>query len=459
MPFFKYTVANAEGKKLSGTVEAPSEESARTELNNLGFSILVLTQSENLPKINPDHSKFIFEAIDKNSKNITGTIPANTIDAALSKLENEYSLTITAIWPENVSEQEINLAKISGAKRLQNKLLTPKAATNDPQKEENTEFTKEKIENILKQVYELLQKYDKFISKEEKNNINKKIDKLLRIKNSTNLDYILATAEELLNEIKNQEQFLKQKGLEQQQIEIRLKTRQLLNTLHEAPKPKSLSTDIIDKIESWKQKNTGTGAGQFLEKFLNKIVEFLKEPPEITEQKQQIKNYNSQLFDFIKLYFKEPTPEYKEKAKKAMASIYQMRKKAKAELKRLKAKKSTTTKTENINTANPLTSKPERESVFSQIIPEINNLSGWILAFYITYYFISVYLNTKNFGFEPSRAFLIYDSVIFKYLLVLTFLLHSATSIKINFFRNNMTADIILFPAFFFLSILAILNF
>ena len=68
MAIFKYSVANTEGKKLSGTVEAPDESTARTELNNLGFSILLLQETFEQPKLDASLSKFVFEAIDKNSK-------------------------------------------------------------------------------------------------------------------------------------------------------------------------------------------------------------------------------------------------------------------------------------------------------------------------------------------------------------------------------------------------------
>ena len=115
----KYTVANKEGKKLSGTVEAPDENTARTELNNLGFSILLLQETKETPKIDSSLIKFIFEAIDKNSKLISGSIPAKNEEDALNKLSTEYSLTGSAIWLENsTSEQIFMMPSLNNSSRV-----------------------------------------------------------------------------------------------------------------------------------------------------------------------------------------------------------------------------------------------------------------------------------------------------------------------------------------------------
>ena len=124
MPVFKYNVINKEGKKLSGTIEAPDENTARTELNNLGFSILSLEKIDKLPVIDKALKKFVFEAIDKNSKFVTGSIPSKTQEEAMLRLIKEYTLNVSAIWPENASEENIAKARTAGTKDLQEKLAT-----------------------------------------------------------------------------------------------------------------------------------------------------------------------------------------------------------------------------------------------------------------------------------------------------------------------------------------------
>ena len=100
------------------------------------------------------------------------------------------------------------------------------------------------------------------------------------------------------------------------------------------------------------------------------------------------------------------------------------------------------------------------EGFTTSFIGELNALTGWLLAFYIIYYFVSLYLKTKDFGLSGiPKGFIVYESRIFKYILVTLFLLHITTAIKINFFKKNLIADIILLPVFIFATIISILNF
>lgn len=457
MPIFKYTVANQEGKKLSGTVEAPSEKIARKELNNLGFSILQLTETQEAPTIDSSLNIYIFEAIDKNSKLINGTIPSKNEEEAFTKLHEEYALTVTAIWPQGASEEEINEAKKKGNIRVQEELQKveqniTKSKEKNLQKEKETAFTKAKIETVLNQVNKLLSEFDQEFEKDQKLEINKKINKLLRIKNSTNLDYILSSAEDLLTFIQKQEVTLKEKGHQDKRIELQMKTREMLDELNKKAKPQSLSEDIIQKIETWeshKEEKKEVYKEGFLAKTLNKTKKLFKSKPEIMVIKQQIKIYNRQLWEFSKLYFKEPTPEYKEKVKNSIKTIYNARKKAKHSLKHaiaiLKERKQ---------------QKAEEDQIMTTFTNELNAFTGWLLAFYIVYYFIALYITTKNFGLTSiPDGFLVYKSHIFKYALGIIFILHSTTSVKLNFLQKSKIANIALPIIFIFGSIIVLLNF
>ncbi len=457
MAIFKYTVANKEGKKLSGTVEAPDEQTARSELNNLGFSILELLKTEQQPKIDSNLIKFVFEAIDKNSKLISGTIPSENEENAFKKLEEEYALTVTAIWKENASKEEIIEAKKKGTKNFQDELLREKEQemelSLEQQKEE--QFLKTKIELILKEVHEILQTFDKEIDIDKKSEMNKKINKLLRIKQSKNLNYIFTTAKDLLEFIQGQEKSFKEKGFQEKRLDLHIKTKKLLDDLSKSSKPQTISEDIISKIDNWEKSHTTIKEEDkrtstiMIGSILHKIKNFFTTPPQIQVIKEQIKVYNKQLWEFVKLYFKEPTPEYKEKVKQSLKTIWQARKKAihsLAQAKKLLKERKAEERVE--------------EHFILSFIEELNSLTGWLLAFYIIYYIVSLYLTTKDFGLTNiPKAFYIYDSQIFKYILAIIFLLHATTSIKLNFCKKSILANIILPPTFIFGVVVVLLNF
>lgn len=462
MAIFKYTVSNKEGKKLSGTVEAPDENIARTELNNLGFSILQLQETTELPKVDTNLIKYIFEAIDKNSKLVSGSIPAKNPDEAAQKLTSEYELNVSAIWQEGGTPEQIAAARKEGQTKFQNQLKSPSKNTAAPEKtpeenlaeEKRVQFIKTKIETILKAVNELLKNFDQDLAPDQKVEINKKIDKLLRIKNSTNVDYILESANELLKFLETQERLLKETSLKEKRFEFQVSTQKLLHELNQDAHKKTFSEDLLGKIDTWQKthitspENASAGA-RIINSILNPIKALFTTPPEILAIKEQIKIYNKQIWEFLKLYFKEPTPEYKEKVKNSIKTVWQARKQAKENLREVKEELKARKKADQI----------EEHLIFS-FIQELNALTGWLLAFYIIYYFASLYISTKNFGLsEIPGGLRVYESHLFKYILVTIFLLHGTTALKINFFRNNLIANFVLPPIFIFGTIIALLNF
>lgn len=467
MAIFKYTIANKDGKKLSGSVEAPDENTARLELENLGFSILLLQETKESPQSDSTLSKFAFEAIDKNSRLVSGTIPSKTKEEAIAKLQTEYELNISAIWPEGSTKEQIEAARKEGQQRLQTQLqtttpTTPTQAKNPEgetkvvslEQEKKNQFIKEKIELTLKAVNELIKKFDQDLAPDKKVEINKKIDKLLRIKNSTNVDYILESANELLKFLEEQEKSLKETVHQEKRFEFQVQTQKMLQTLNQQEHQKNFSEDLTEKIQAWQKahlenpEKASLGA-RIINSILVKIQKFFTTPPEIAAIKMQISSYNKQLWEFAKLYFKEPTPEYKAKVKNTLKTIWQARKRAIENLQIVKQQLKGT----------EIAEKSE-EKVFFTLIEEMNAFTGWLLGFYVIYYIVSLYLNTKDFGLSSiPTSFHVYETHLFKYILVITFLLHSISALKVNFFRNSAAANIILPPIFIFGSIITLLNF
>jgi len=453
MTFFKYTVTNKKGRKLNGTVEAPSEKTAREELNNLGFSILFLKETKELPKAKDNRTKFVFEAMDKNSKMVSGTIPGKNEEEIYEKLKSEYTFTVTAIWALPASDKQIQEARLKWQKRLREELLSIDTKKNNSSEKElanqkETVFTKHKIESILAEVNKLLQNYEEKFQPDQTKKIKKKINKLLRIKNSTNLQYILSTAEDLLKFIQEQEKTLQEKGLQEERFKLQIKTQNLLDQLKTNSKPKTLSEDILSKINSFEGKNTGERSTNFINKIIISIKKSLTDPEEIKIIKLKITTYNKQILEFAKLYFKEPNKQYKQKIIKSIKTLWKARKKTKHSLKYAK---------KLIKKRHQETREKQLEE--TGLIDNINTFSGWLLTFYLLYYFISLYITTKDFGLkEIPKNFYIHDSKLFKYILGITFALHISTALKTYFFKKNILANIILSMFFITSSLIIILN-
>ena len=318
MPTYKYTVANQDGKKLSGTVVAPNESLARKELNNLGFSILSLKESKEQNEDNQSN-KFIFEAIDKTGKQVHGSIASKQKEAAFKRLHLEYNLTVTAIWPESANEEQIKTARSEGTSQLQNRLAQEITAKNQATEVKNLaeqqkqNIVKNKIDFVLDKINKLLADFQETIDEDQKSEINKKIDKLLRIKNSTNLDYIIKTTEDLLNFIQEQEKSLREKGLHDERIKLKMETKKLMKELNKSEKAESLSEDIVKKINTWQK--TKKSKSKTVDKSLEAIKGYFTTPPEIKVAKEKISSYNKQIREFIPLYFQRTDPRIQSKSK------------------------------------------------------------------------------------------------------------------------------------------------
>jgi hypothetical protein len=436
MQSYKYTVTNSDGKKMSGTIDAPSEDVARKELNELGFSILHLDEYDSTKEKKDSKKKFFFEALDKEGKFINGTVPAETKEEAIQKLNQNYQINVSALWPENASVEEITKARKEGLNQ------------GSPEETPATEQVNEnalKINKILEDIQKLIETQNQNLDEPSKKIVDQKINKLMRIKNSTNENYIVKTASDLLQTIDN---------LTENSVDVRVKTKEILDKLTKNQKNKSFSEDILDKIDSWQNKHTqeiksGKTGTSIVNNILEKVKQSFQKPLEIAALEDQIKAYNRQIWEFIKLYFKEPTKEYKQQVKENIKKIFKARKKAKTNLKTLKKE---------------LKKRRElgEEKIGSSFLKELNNFSGWLLFFYLAYYFTGLYIHNKNFGVNLENlpeALDIYQTSLFKYLLVIIFLLHSATAIKIHFFKKSKIASALLIISFIVLSLITILNF
>ncbi len=464
MPIFKYTVANKEGKKLTGTIESPDQKSARAELNNLGFSILAMKETQEEQPLS-ESPKFAFEATDKNTKPISGTVPAETEEEAFKKLQDQYNLIVSALWPKNATPEQVEEAKQKGVSHLytqpqqeikqpintpQKTQLEKTQQKEQPQKTDAKQQKKEleartRIENVLTEVNNLIKSFDDKLNPTQKSEIQKKIDKLLRIKNSKNLEYIFSTAKDLLNYIKAQSENKDWEGNEDEKMKLRIETNKIINSLLKGEK-KGFSESVIEKIDEWEESHKERN---FINSVMERIKEFFITPEEVRPLKEKIKTQNRQLWEFLRMYFKEPTPEYKEKVKENFKATWKTRKNTKKELKHLQKR-----------IKDQRRAKRVKEELYISFIDELNSFTGWLLAFYIIYYFTALYLNTKDFGLEyVPEGFVVYTSRVFKYVLVILFLLHSATALKVNFFRKTILAEIILVPLFILGSLIAIFNF
>ncbi len=466
MPQYKYTVLNKENQQLIGTIQSPDEASARKELNNLGFSILGISiidlskPSEENETIPENIVKFDFAAIDKTGKKVIGTIQGEEIFQVYKRLVNEYQFQVKALYPSDLTSDEKDKAQIKGIEHLQDLLNEEKMAVELAQKQQEIdqqEFEekqlnlKTQIDFVLKKVNEILDTYHEELDPARKAKIKYYVEKLLRIKNSTNLDYIKQTSIELLTYLQKEEIFLNQEQKVKERAQLSIDTKNMMSKLEKITNPGQ--KDVLDIMRDWRKNNIinnpdPTIIDKTINLFISLFIGKTSEDPEISEARNKLNTTTSQLKEFITLYFKNADPDFKQEAKNAIKRLWIERSENKKNLALIIHQKEEE-KLANIEfTQNEILEK------------EIFSLSGWVLTFYIIYYFLTIYLNSKEINLPTNTKLnLIFQTSIIKYFFTSLFLFVCLLGIKIEFFKRKKFANIFFIILFIISSAFIILNF
>lgn len=447
MAQFQYTAVNSSGKKLNGVIGAADENDARKQLNTFGISVLSIQKTGETGDANasPESElpKFEFEAVDKNARKVLGTIPASNRYKAFKRLQEEYEFEVSFVVPVGASDEEKAEAKREDLSMLKAQYAKeePKAAQAadaepevDPQFEAKRKALIKKVDFILEKIKKLLAQYHEQIRPENQKIIQDYIDKLLRIKSSTNLDYIEHTSEQLLKKVQDQELFLHKENMQAQQAKLKLQSQQLMAELHSGKAPQK---DIKDDIKTIYQRLMHTES-RFL-KGIAQHLESMLETPEEKELRQRISTISKQVWTYRKLWLLA-AKEAKAEAKSSLQQIINERNRLKQELKILKRQRKKTHKLPEMKKAKEL-----NEPLITE---ELNSLLGWLLGFYLVAYFLSHYVFSKVFpGGNPLPGdFNLLESNPLRLLLVSIFLWYILLSLRIEFLRYKAWSNAFLIP-------------
>ncbi|MFC1655908.1 hypothetical protein ACFL3C_03500 [Patescibacteria group bacterium] len=465
MPNFRYIVVNKENRQLSGVVDAPNADVARQELKDLGFSIVSLEKSAQEEEKKHTGVVFEFAGIDAQNKNVSGTIRSESRYQAFRRLITEYELDVQYVVESDLKEKEKAAQQKEGVISLMKKYqeevksLTQKFHEKKIKKIDRT-FEKEKalimrqVDYVLKKVNSAVDTFGKELNPQDKQTIISYVNKILRLKNTTNLDYLKTTCKSLLEYLQNAEIFTHRKGQLDEKMRLYADSKDMIETIDKG-KDFGLYEDLEDQIVRWRSEHIkGKGKVQFSDKlkdvYYSTILKIIHEGEETRTLKKELHHLNRELKQYYSIYIKAKDPTFRKEASVSIKKLREKKKKLKHDI-RVTRKKERSTMHEEFGLTG-----------FEAFIDIIRGLSGWLLFFYLIYYFTSAYLITKQLGFPgnelPSFLYL-FDSGAIKYLLPVVFLLHSMSSLKIIFFKRNAFANILLVPIFLLTSLVVVFNF
>ncbi len=466
MPKYSYTVINQEGQKLTGTIEAANETAARESLNKLEFPILDITEisQDSSVKTEEKSQKFEFQAVDQNGRKVVGTIAGEDQFSAFKRLVNEYHFAVEYIYATTLSQGAKDEEKRRGVVELYTTLKqeqsqaggaaeTAQQDTAALGKEENEKRAMEQADFVLQKVEVLIRDFGETIKPDDRNIIQKKADRLVRLKTSKNIDYVKHLSEDLLMYLQNQEIYLTKEKSDKKLQSFQLDMKRLLNDIHQEKVGVSASQQILSSIKHWNQQHIeSNSAPSWWEKMAKSLFEFiqnlLEEPPEVTAIKDKIRIIKRQIWDYYIMYFKESALEIRAEIKETIRTLKEQKNELSLQLDGLRKK---------IDEEAKLV---EKETTWDKINKDLVSVTGWLLAIYFILHVVSSYFEQRT---MPIRINLPFPKVTeFKsyYLTMVTLLLaHSAFQIRQLAGIKKVWGNLVLFPAVTCTILFTIVNF
>lgn len=486
---FSYAALTKDNKKITGVFDVENQEAAQAELHKMGVAILSVTQisdeefeklqeTEKIAREEKGIKTFSFLAIDPNGKEVEGTIDSPDDISAYRRLRNEYQFKISNLYEDTATEVEKEDAKkrIEGleAQLVQERSEEPaKERRNDDSleagEEEIDKVLIEEIDRVIINTKKVIENHNDFFSNELLREIQNVLGNLERIRTSNNIKHITEISNELYELVSNpdkienvdeNENFQSLKGEIGDSALVR-KEFELYKKAIDATGVKkifqSIANHLKDMTEPEEEGEAPKGLVGKIKAKVHSIFEKLtkKKPIKLADiKKKEIKPKGKIGLFFEKLqgYFKATSPVLKKTRKKemmrALKSIFKKNKKEDqegAEAENEKEKK--------------IIKKGKGERDFTSFLVEIDSFIGWLLCFYIIYFFLVSFSLEKGIGLNKDFVFKTMKTPLILNISVFLLIMHLILRMKNLHLRKNAIAG--LFLIFFGIGIytLLIVNF
>lgn len=416
---FQYTAVNKQGKNLSGVINADSEEKARAKLKTLKLSIVAIEQvADNNPALE-NKFKYKFEARNKEDKKVIGTVEAINLLGAFQKLVYEYELTVVKLASITASEIEFETSQTQVQKLYSedSQLKTTKEQDKSDQEyyknKQREEFTKT-IEEISQVLRTILTDLGDDLTKESKDFIIKYSDHLDKIKYSENIESVIASAGKVLKYLQNQEIYINQESNSELKLNLRMEFMQKFGLLKKIGRNFSGQQSTVSKALG------ALGVEQDDSKML-----------------QTLKNLGKEL----SLVF---TVKNKGARKAALLSFLKNMK--------LLFKKS------NKQISGPGKQKVKTPNKISKLELELHKITFWLTAMYLTYFFIANFVSEKIFLGNLSPIWYPFYTSFLIYFIIAIMFTHIAIHLRIKLIEQKISYNKSVYFMFSFLYLLILIN-
>lgn len=503
---FAYTALTKDNKKITGVLEAENLEGARAQLHKMGVAVISIkeTTEEQFQKSKQEQEQakkekgigtFQFSAIDPNKKQVDGTIDATDAFSAYKRLRLEYQFQITELHAVGASEFDQKNTKLAFPKfeeRIkEEQILSGKKVEKKEEKvdlinadsEMNEEFVAE-IDKVVRNAKEGIATHKDLFSRELLMEIQNTIGELERIRTSNNIKHITEVSNELYDLLGNPDQIegevsdqnYQQLMADMEESSVVQQEYQLYDRAVKMTRARKLFSGITTRLKDLTAADPNTSGSGFMRSAKLKIHQFLdKATPKQVAKKEIVKvskKPKTKLGSFIQKfnsYLRTKSPilrqvrkqEFK-KAFKELIGKGAPKPKAKETALSKEIQRKRAASKELIESAAPIAqaqAAPKKERDYGGFLFEVDSFIGWLLFFYILYFFIAGFSLEKGKGVNPEFILKTLNSPLILNITLFLLLLHFILRFRNLHLQRNAVAGLFLFFFSMGLYTLLIVNF
>lgn len=483
---FKYTALGANNQKLEGVLEAETIDAAREQLHLLNFSVIAineLTPEEEASmsaanvatKTKEGIKTYYFLALDSQKKEVNGTIDSTDPSSAFRRLYTEYQFDVQDLYPDGSPDPagESLKPQFEEWKRIMEDEgidFTKKASGSVKNELEEGEKVSEEIvaemDAFIVNTKSILQGFSSQYSEPLLREIERVLGELERIRASNNLQHITKLCNELFELISNPDvtgvpdgdgekyeeavSKLKGSGFVANRLQL-LMAHKLQNQLARFGKIQAIFSKVTGFLTHKKGNETNNRFEQKLKsrraRWLSNLTRGLKGGSQIGAP--TLSSIVGKFFSFVQA----PSPILRKARKQELIKAYNEWKKRRKD----RSTKKTPTESQSSEVVEKAPAKPKKD--FSPFFAELDSFVGWLLFFYITYFYLVSFSIEKNVGLPKPLVLKTLSSPLILNISVFLIVAHLAFTLKIRLFRSNFLGSLFLFFLCFGLYAIIIVNF
>lgn len=233
----------------------------------------------------------------------------------------------------------------------------------------------------------------------------------------------------MLAYLRDREIFLKEALKIREQATVKVESRHLLEELKHTGFGREIDVGMILRFLK-----KIPGLQDFIETMAHS---FAFDDPQATELRKKIKDISSRLWEFRKIYFKSKDPSYKAEIEQSIEALKQEKKRHAFELQGIIAKR------------REVLAAQKKGTGFAEF-GNLGLLIGWLLAFYLIFYFVTFPFNFKDLGAAEvvPETFRFYNASFLKIILPFLFLVHIARTIRRELFSAKILPSFLIYTFF-----------